>query len=110
MSGFAALDLVTQEALYPGDLGAQAEATYGAILRRARRTRASAPSDLLTTTRVRLPDGARRLPRRRAGPRAAAAPAVAGVDRRVCGGLLRPEFLLEVFPTALLPGGGDDAC
>jgi hypothetical protein len=26
----------------------------------------------------------------------------------VCAGLLRPEFLLEVFPTAVLPAGEDD--
>ena len=103
MSGFAALDMDTQEALHPGDVGAQAEATYGAILELLahaglgpRRPR-SRPSS--TASRRRCPTTA----------------AVAGVRERllrppwpastgaICAGLLRPEFLLEVFPTAVYP-------
>jgi enamine deaminase RidA (YjgF/YER057c/UK114 family) len=102
MSGFAALDMRTQEALHPGDVGAQAEATYGAILELLAHA-GLGPRDLVETTEYCV---ASALPDYRA---------VAGVRERllsppwpastgaICAGLLRPEFLLEVFPTAVYP-------
>ncbi|QMW66242.1 RidA family protein [Mumia sp. ZJ1417] len=106
MSGFAALDMKTQEALHPGDIGAQAEVTYGAILELLAHA-GLGPTDLLETTEycVESALGDYR--------------AVAGVRERllsppwpsstgaICQGLLRPEFLLEVFPTALYPEAHD---
>jgi enamine deaminase RidA (YjgF/YER057c/UK114 family) len=100
MSGFAALDMHTQEALHPGDIGAQAEATYGAVLELLAHA-GLGPADLVETTEYCV---ASALPDYRA---------VAGVRERllsppwpastgaICAGLLRPEFLIEVFPTAV---------
>ncbi|MBX6748807.1 MAG: RidA family protein [Micromonosporaceae bacterium] len=102
MSGFAALDMETQEALHPGDLQAQAEATYGTILELLRYA-GLGPADLVETTEYCVESA---LPEYRV---------VAGVRERLlsppwpastgamCAALLRPEFLLEVFPTALYP-------
>lgn len=102
MSGFAALDMETQQALHPGDIGSQAEATFGAILELL--THAGlGPADLLETTEYCVESAIRDYR------------AVAGVRERllsppwpastgaICQGLLRPEFLFEVFPTALYP-------
>jgi enamine deaminase RidA (YjgF/YER057c/UK114 family) len=108
MSGFAALDMETQEAMHPGDIGAQAEATYGAILQLLEHT-GLGPADLLETTEYCVESA---IPDYRA---------VAAVRERllsppwpastgaICAGLLRPEFLLEVFPTALYPEAGHDS-
>ncbi|MBW9205823.1 hypothetical protein KV097_07675 [Mumia sp. zg.B17] len=105
MSGFAALDMETQEALHPDDIGAQAEATYGAILHLLKHESLDA-THLLETTEYCVESA---LPDYRA---------VAAVRERllsppwpastgaICAGLLRPEFLLEVFPTALYPEEG----
>ena len=81
MSGFAALDMETQQALHPGDLAAQAEATYGAILHllQPRRPRPGAPA---RDHRVLRGAGAAQLPGRRRGPGAAADRPVAGLHRR----------------------------
>lgn len=108
MSGFAALDMETQEALHPGDIGAQAEATYGSVLELLAHAGLT-PADLLETTEYCVESA---LPDYRA---------VAGVRQRllsppwpastgaICKELLRPEFLLEVFPTALYPARHDGA-
>jgi enamine deaminase RidA (YjgF/YER057c/UK114 family) len=102
MSGFAALDMETQEALHPGDIGAQAEVTYGAVLTLLEHAGLTA-ADLLRTIEFCVESA---LPDYRA---------VAAVRERllsppwpastgdICKGLLRPEFLLEVFPTARYP-------
>lgn len=102
MSGFASLDMETQEVLHPGDLQAQAEVTYGAI-RHLLDHAGLGPADLLSTIEFCVE---RELPSYRV---------VAGVRERllsppwpastggICLDLLRPEFLLEVFPTALYP-------
>jgi enamine deaminase RidA (YjgF/YER057c/UK114 family) len=102
MSGFAALDMETQEALHPGDLGAQAEVTYRAVLRLLDHA-GLGTTDLLRTIEFCVESA---LPEYRA---------VAAVRERllsppwpastgdICAGLLRPEFLLEVFPTARYP-------
>lgn len=102
MSGFAALDMQTQEALHDGDIGAQAEVTYGSILHLLSYA-GLGPADLLETVEYCVESA---LPSYRA---------VAGVRERllgppwpastgaICKALLRPEFLLEVFPTAVYP-------
>jgi enamine deaminase RidA (YjgF/YER057c/UK114 family) len=101
MSGFAALDMDTQEALHPGDIVAQAEVTYQAVLQ-VLAAAGAGPENLTGTIEFVCPEG---LPDYRG---------VAAVRQRllrppwpastgaVCAGLLRPEFLLEVFPTAVL--------
>ncbi|MEQ6902546.1 hypothetical protein [Nocardioides sp. YIM 152588] len=104
MSGFAALDMETQAALHDGDLGAQAEATYGAILHLLRHA-GLGPEHLTRTVEYCV------------APAAADFKEVVDVRERLLGGaptvnaslcdcLLRPEFLLEVFPTALYPEAG----
>jgi enamine deaminase RidA (YjgF/YER057c/UK114 family) len=105
MSGFAALDLDTQEALHPGDVVAQAEVTYRAVLEVVAAA-GGRPEHLVSTIEYVCPEGL-------GGYRGVATvrqellsepwPASTGA---VCAGLLRPEFLLEVFPTALLPDDG----
>jgi enamine deaminase RidA (YjgF/YER057c/UK114 family) len=101
MSGFAALDMQTQQAVHAGDLGGQAERVYDAI---AQTMAAAGATQLLSTVEYIVPD-ALPLYREVADVRRAMLsepyPASTGI---VCGGLLRPEFLLEVVPTALIPG------
>jgi enamine deaminase RidA (YjgF/YER057c/UK114 family) len=100
MSGFAALDMETQEALFPGDAAAQAEATYAAVQQVL--DAAGATADRLAhVLEYVCPDGDAAevaAARERWFPGAKAS--TAG-----CAALLRPEFLLEVFPTAVLAGG-----
>lgn len=100
MSGFAALDMQSQQAVHAGDLRRQAEVTYEAI----RQTMdAAGATQLLSTVEYVTADA---LPVYRE---------VADVRRQVlrppypvstgivCGGLLRPQFMIEVAPTALIP-------
>ncbi|GGV18295.1 hypothetical protein GCM10010182_44550 [Actinomadura cremea] len=108
MSGFAALDMETQRALHPGDLEAQAETTYGAVLRLLEHA-GLGPPDLLSTVEFTV----ERAPR---GHRAAAsvrerllAPPWPVATEVVCAELLRPEFLFEVLPTALYPANPGEA-
>ncbi|TIC88064.1 RidA family protein [Nocardioides sp. GY 10113] len=102
MSGFAALDMETQAALHEGDLGAQAEATYGAILHLLAHA-GLGPEHLVHTVEYCVASAAAdfkevlEVRERLLGP-GAPAPSAA-----LCDCLLRPEFLLEVFPTALYP-------
>lgn len=100
-SGLAALDPETEEAVFPGDVVAQAEFTYQNLLRvlEAAGTDAGA---LVRTVEYVTPEGL------------SAYRGVAGVRDRilkrpfpastglVCEGLLRTEFLIEVDPTAVL--------
>jgi enamine deaminase RidA (YjgF/YER057c/UK114 family) len=106
MSGFAALDMETQEALHPGDLAAQAEVTYGAIVHLLEYAGLT-PADLLETTEYcvesALPEYRVVAPVRE---RLLSPPWPASTGA-ICRGLLRPEFLLEVFATALYPREGD---
>jgi enamine deaminase RidA (YjgF/YER057c/UK114 family) len=100
-SGFAALDPVSQRAVHDGDAQAQAAYTYSSIV--AVLTAAGArPEDLTGVREYVTPAGA--------GATAAIAEARAtalgaGVPTTTvgCGTLLRPEFLLEVVPTAIVP-------
>ena len=108
MSGFASLDMESQQATHAGDLRAQAEATYGAIAETLAAVGAT-PADLLTTvefvTPAALPDY-RVVADVRREILSAPYPASTGV---VCAGLLRDEFLLEVIPTAVIPAVVADA-
>lgn len=105
MSGFAALDMQTQQALHAGDIGAQAEVTYRAILA-VLRYAGLGPADLLRTVEFcvesALPDY-RAVAAVRARLLSPPWPASTG---DICKALLRPEFLLEVFPTARYPEEG----
>ncbi|MBE1536887.1 RidA family protein [Actinomadura algeriensis] len=101
MSGFAALDMETQKALYPGDVEAQAEVTYGAVLRVLEHA-GLGPADLLSSVEfcvAPVPPDHRGVAAVR--QRLLRTPPVS--TRAACAALLRPEFLLEVFPTALYP-------
>lgn len=93
-SGFAALDMDTQEALHAGDVEAQTRATYeavDAVLRAA----GIGPERVVRSVEYLCPG---------ADPAAVAA-ARPGLPATTigCAALLRPEFLLEVIPTAVLP-------
>ena len=106
MSGFASLDMDTQQATHKGDLRSQAEATYGAIAQTLAAVGAT-PADLLSTVEFVTPAGLpdyRVVADVRREVLSAPYPASTGV---VCGGLLRDEFLLEVVPTAVIPPATD---
>lgn len=102
MSGFAALDPETQQAVFPGDVVAQTEFTYHSILK-VLEAAGAGPENLIKTIEYVCPDGL------------AEYRGVADVRKRllrdpwpastgaVCSGLLRPDFLIEVDPMALLP-------
>jgi len=103
MSGFAALDPVTQESLFAGDLRSQAEYTYDSILQTMAAAGVGAEA-MLTTVEYVCPDGLgdyRAVADVRRDKLVEPYPASTGI---VCGGLLRDEFLLEVVPTADLRG------
>jgi enamine deaminase RidA (YjgF/YER057c/UK114 family) len=105
MSGFAALDMRTQRALHPGDVVAQAEAMYAAVLQ-VLAAAGAGPEHLVGTVEFVCPDGLagyRGVARVRERLLRAPWPASTGA---VCAGLLRPELLIEVFPTAVLPSDG----
>jgi enamine deaminase RidA (YjgF/YER057c/UK114 family) len=107
MSGFASLDMVTQQATHEGDLRAQAEATYGAILETLAVVGAG-PEHLLTTVEYVTPEGLgdyrvvadvrREMLRSRTRPRPASCAAAC------CAGV--PH---EVVPTAVIPDAGEAA-
>ncbi len=102
MSGFAALDMDTQQALHPGDVVAQAEVTYHAI-GQVLGAAGGDMSNLVGTIEYVCPDGLagyRGVAKVRERVLSAPWPASTGA---VCSGLLREEFLLEVFPRAVLP-------
>lgn len=101
MSGFAALDMQTQEAMHPGDVVAQAEVTYEGVLQ-VLAAAGGGPQHLTSTIEFVCPEGLaayRGVAKVRERMLQAPWPASTGA---VCAALLRPEFLLEVFPTAVL--------
>lgn len=102
MSGFASLDMKTQEVLHPGDMGGQAEVTYSSIMELVNYAGLEA-KDLLWTTEYCVEE---HLPvYREVAPvreRLLSPPWPASTGG-ICKGLLRPEFMLEVFPMALYP-------
>jgi enamine deaminase RidA (YjgF/YER057c/UK114 family) len=102
MSGFAALDMETQEALHTGDIGAQAEVTFDSILTLLEHA-GLGPANLLETTEYCVESAVgdyRAVAKVRERLLSPPWPASTGA---LCAALLRPEFLLEVFPTALYP-------
>jgi enamine deaminase RidA (YjgF/YER057c/UK114 family) len=103
LSGFAALDLETQEALHPGDVAAQAEVIYESIAHLLS-TAGGSVADLVRTTEYVTPGGLdayRQVAAVRKKALRAPWPASTGA---VVAALLRREFLLEVIPTARLGG------
>lgn len=102
MSGFAALDMETQQAVHPGDVAAQAAYTYDGVLQ-VLRAAGAGPEHLVQTIEYVTPEALGTY-RSVAGVRQkvlrAPWPASVGV---VCAALLRPEFLIEVDPLAVLP-------
>jgi len=105
MSGQAALDPETERAVHAGDVAAQAEYTYENILR-VLEAAGGGPQHLVKTIEYVTPDGLDRY-REVAGVRERLLrepyPASTGA---VCEALLRPEFLIEIDPLAVLPSQG----
>ncbi|MEU4562787.1 RidA family protein [Actinoplanes sp. NPDC023936] len=100
LAGFGALDPVTQVALHEGDLAAQTAFVYASIetvLAEAGATgeHVTALVEYLTPAAAGSYAATRAL-REKHFPNAA-------VTSVVCSALLRPEFLLETVPTAVLP-------
>ncbi|MBB5873368.1 enamine deaminase RidA (YjgF/YER057c/UK114 family) [Allocatelliglobosispora scoriae] len=96
-AGFGALDPVTQTALHDGDLLAQAAYIYDSI---DTVLDAAGGAEVVTLLEYVTPAGVTAYPEL-AALRAARFPRAA-VTSVVCDGLLRPEFLLEVIPRAVL--------
>ena len=100
MSGQAALDPPTEQALHTGDVAAQAEYTYTNILT-VLRTAGLGPEHLVKTIEYVTPAG---LPRYREVAEVRRQllrepwPASTGI---VCAALLRPEFEIEIDPLAV---------
>jgi enamine deaminase RidA (YjgF/YER057c/UK114 family) len=101
MSGQAALDPATEQAVHPGDVAAQAAYTYGNILAVLEAAGGSA-ENLIKTIEYVTPDGLARY-RETAAVRSRLLkepfPASTGI---VCEKLLRPEFMIEIDPMAVL--------
>ena len=101
MSGQAALDPATEKAVFPGDIAAQAEYTYQNIIE-VLKAAGAGPENLVKTIEYVTPAGLDRY-RDVAAIRdkllVAPYPASTGA---VCEALLRPEFLIEVDPLAIL--------
>jgi enamine deaminase RidA (YjgF/YER057c/UK114 family) len=100
MSGFAALDPQTQEALFPGDVLAQTEYVYESI-NQVVKAAGGGPENLIKTIEYVCKEGLsdyRRVAEVRKGALREPWPASTGA---ICSGLLRPEFLIEVDPMAI---------
>jgi enamine deaminase RidA (YjgF/YER057c/UK114 family) len=101
LSGQAALDPATERAVAPGDVVAQAEYTYVNILT-VLRAAGAGPESLVKTVEYVTREGLQRY-RETAGVRSRLLrepyPASTGI---VCDRLLRPEFLIEVDPLAII--------
>lgn len=98
MSGFGALEPATQRAIFDGDLLAQAEFTYAAIATVLR----EAGKDFRVVRLVEYvtPEGLEGYDRLKE-LRAKYFPGEVALTSVVCSALLRPEFLIEVIPTAV---------
>lgn len=101
LSGQAALDPATERAVHPGDVVAQVEYTYRNVIT-VLEAAGGGPEHLVETVEYVTPEGLGRY-RETAAVRQrllrAPYPASTGI---VCNGLLRPEFLFEVDPFAVL--------
>ncbi|MEU5882491.1 Rid family hydrolase [Spirillospora sp. NPDC047279] len=105
MSGFGALEPATQKAIFAGDLAAQAEYVYASIAAVLREAGLGEELPYGCVTRLVeyiTPDAAGRY-EEVAGIRARYFGDVPALTPVVCSALLRPEFLIEVVPTAVLP-------
>lgn len=101
-SGQAALDPATERAVHAGDVGAQAAYTY-ANIGRVLEAAGATPGDLTRLVEYVTPAGTRRYAdAARARERFLGGTRVA-VTTVVCEALLRPEFEIEIDPTAVLP-------
>jgi enamine deaminase RidA (YjgF/YER057c/UK114 family) len=101
MSGQAALDPATEQAVRAGDVAAQAEYTYANILE-VLKAAGGGPESLVKTIEYVTPAGLERyreVAKVRERLLSEPYPASTGV---VCEALLRPEFLIEVDPLAIL--------
>ncbi|MCA1831102.1 MAG: RidA family protein, partial [Actinobacteria bacterium] len=101
MSGQAALDPATERALFPGDVIAQAEYTYANIIE-VLKAAGAGPENLVKTIEYVTPGGLadyRDVARVRDKLLVEPYPASTGA---VCEALLRPEFLIEIDPLAVL--------
>jgi enamine deaminase RidA (YjgF/YER057c/UK114 family) len=100
MSGQAALDPATEQAMFPNDIVAQAEYTYANILE-VLKAAGGGPENLVKTIEYVTPAGLEKY-RDVAGVRdrvlKSPYPASTGA---ICEALLRPEFLIEVDPLAI---------
>ncbi|MGW0808679.1 RidA family protein [Nonomuraea sp. NPDC002799] len=101
MSGFGALDPVTQQAVHEGDLLEQAEFTYAAIAAVLREA-GLAGDAVVRLVEYLTPAG---LPKYQdiSDARDRHFPGGYALTSVVCSALLRPEFLIEVVPTAVFP-------
>jgi len=101
MSGQAALDPATEQAVHAGDVAAQAEYTYSNILE-VLKAAGAGPENLVKTIEYVTPAGLERY-REVAAVRekllAEPHPASTGA---ICEALLRPEFEIEIDPLAIL--------
>lgn len=101
MSGFAALDPGTQEAVHPGNIVAQAEYTYESI-RAVLEAAGASVKDLVKTIEYVCPEGLaeyREVGLVRKRLLSEPWPASTGI---VCHSLLRPEFRIEIDPMAVI--------
>jgi enamine deaminase RidA (YjgF/YER057c/UK114 family) len=101
MSGQAALDPATEQAVFDGDIAAQAEYTYANIIE-VLKAAGAGPENLVKTIEYVTPGGLERyrdVAKVREQLLKMPYPASTGC---VCEALLRPEFLIEVDPLAVL--------
>lgn len=101
LSGQAALDPATEQAVHDGDVAAQAEYTYANIIE-VLKAAGAGPQNLVKTIEYVTPAGLERyreVAKVRERLLAQPYPASTGC---VCAALLRPEFLIEVDPLAIL--------
>ncbi|HEX9710942.1 MAG TPA: RidA family protein [Actinomycetota bacterium] len=101
MSGQAALDPDTERAMFDGDIAAQAEYTYSNIIE-VLKAAGGGPENLVKTIEFVTPAGLdryREVAKVREQLLVAPYPASTGC---VCEALLRPEFLIEIDPLAIL--------
>lgn len=101
MSGQAALDPASEQAMFPGDIVAQAEYTYANVLE-VLKAAGGGPQNLVKTIEYVTPAGLERyrdVARVRERILVEPYPASTGA---ICAALLRPEFEIEIDPFAIL--------
>lgn len=101
-AGFGALEPATQKAIFDGDLLAQAEFTYASIVTMLREAGVPGTSVVRLVEYV-LPDALEDYPKVAELRRTYFGDPGPAVSTAVVTALLRPEFLIETIPTAVLP-------